>query len=79
MCPAPAGWRGSPSLYLSHKIAYHLVQVGLGGRLHGATIFVVYAAAALALGSVLHLAVERPFLRLRERRVVPVVQQPATG
>ncbi|MCP1375849.1 acyltransferase family protein [Dyella lutea] len=68
----------SYSLYLSHKIAYHLVQVTLGERLHGVAIFVVYAAAALALGSVLHLAVERPFLRLRERRAVPVMQ-PATG
>jgi len=65
-----AGWLAgiSYSLYLSHKIAYHLVQVALGERLHGVAIFAVYAAAALALGSALHLAVERPFLRLRERQ-----------
>ncbi|HEU4670044.1 MAG TPA: acyltransferase [Dyella sp.] len=75
-----AGWLAgiSYSLYLSHKIAYHLVQVVLDGRLHGVVLFAVYAAAALALGSVLHLAVERPFLRLRERRTVPAVQ-PAAG
>jgi peptidoglycan/LPS O-acetylase OafA/YrhL len=60
--------RISYSLYLSHKIAFHLVQVTLGGRLHGVAIFVVYALAAFALGSLLHVAVERPFLRLRERR-----------
>ncbi|AND67912.1 DNA-dirted RNA polymerase [Dyella thiooxydans] len=64
-----AGWLAgiSYSLYLSHKIAYHLVQVALGEHLHGVAIFVVYAAAALAMGSVLHMAVERPFLRLRDR------------
>lgn len=56
-------------LYLSHKIAFHLVQVALGDRLHGVAIFVVYALAALALGSALHVGVERPFLRLRDRRV----------
>lgn len=60
----------SYSLYLSHKIAYHLVQVTLGDRLHGVAVFAVYAAAALALGSALHLGVERPFLRLRDRRAV---------
>ncbi len=57
-------------LYLSHKIAFHLVQVALGDRLHGVAIFAVYALAALALGSALHVAVERPFLRLRERRAM---------
>lgn len=66
-----AGWIAgiSYSLYLSHKIAFHLVQVALGDRLHGLAIFVVYALAALALGSALHVGVERPFLRLRDRRV----------
>lgn len=57
----------SYSLYLSHKIAFHLVQVTLGDHLHGLAIFVAYALAALALGSALHLLVERPFLRLRDR------------
>ncbi|MFK2904424.1 acyltransferase [Dyella ginsengisoli] len=60
----------SYSLYLSHKIAFHLVQVALGDRLHGVAIFAVYALAALALGSALHMWVERPFLRLRERRAM---------
>ena len=70
-CRVPgAAWLAtiSYSLYLSHKIAYHLVQVTLGTRLHGIVLFAAYAAAALALGSALHLAVERPFLRLRDRR-----------
>ena len=62
--------RISYSLYLSHKIAFHLVQVTLGERLHGVAIFVVYALAALALGSLLHVLVERPFLRLREHRAM---------
>lgn len=68
-----AGWIAgiSYSLYLSHKIAYHLVQVALGERLHGVAIFLVYAAAALLLGSALHLGVERPFLRLRDLRGKP--------
>jgi len=73
-----AGWIAgiSYSLYLSHKIAFHLVQVMLGDRLHGLAIFVAYALAALALGSALHVGVERPFLRLRDRyamrRALPV-------
>lgn len=68
-----AGWIAaiSYSLYLSHKIAFHLVQVTLGVRLqgHGALAFIIYALAALLLGAILHYLVERPFLRLREPRM----------
>jgi peptidoglycan/LPS O-acetylase OafA/YrhL len=60
----------SYSLYLSHKIAFHLVQVSLGVDLqgHAALAFAIYAAAVLLLGAALHYLVERPCLRLRERR-----------
>ncbi len=65
-----AGWLAaiSYSLYLSHKIAFHLIEVTLGVRLHGTPAFVTYALAALLLGAALHYFVEQPFLRLRERR-----------
>lgn len=36
-------------------------------QLHGAAAFGLYAAGVLALGSLLHYAVERPFLCWRER------------
>lgn len=59
----------SYSLYLSHKIAFHLVELALVPALpkHGALHFVVYAAATLMLGAALHFAVELPFLRWRDR------------
>ncbi|WP_426700968.1 acyltransferase family protein [Rhodanobacter sp. Col0626] len=67
-----AGWLAavSYSLYLSHKIAFHLVQVTFGAALqgHAALAFATYAAAVLLLGAALHYLVERPCLRLRERR-----------
>ncbi|HWU77365.1 MAG TPA: acyltransferase [Rhodanobacter sp.] len=68
------GWLAgiSYSLYLSHKIAMHLVQGYLAPALqgHGLLTFVVYACAILLLGAGLHYVVERPFLKLRERRRV---------
>lgn len=65
-----AGWVAgiSYSLYLSHKIALHAVQVMAGGHLHGLAIFPVYVAAIFLLGAALHYLVEQPFLRLRDRR-----------
>lgn len=66
-----AGWLAavSYSLYLSHKIAFHLVQVTFGAALQGqrSLAFATYALAVLLLGAALHYLVERPFLRLRER------------
>lgn len=67
-----AGWlaRASYSLYLSHKGVFTLVQDTLDGHLadHRFLRFAIYATAALAGGAVLHYAVERPFLRWRDRR-----------
>ena len=67
-----AGWVAaiSYSLYLSHKIAFHLVQETFATPLrgHGALLFALYALAVLLLGTGLHYLVERPFLQLRERR-----------
>lgn len=79
-----AGWLAgiSYSLYLSHKIAFHLVQTALPTSLHGHRLltFDAYALAALLLGATLHYLVERPCLKLRERRLrltEPVVDLPA--
>lgn len=61
----------SYSLYLVHKPIFHLVQTHAGAWLDGGGVpaFVVYAMATLAGGALLHYAIERPFLRLRDRRV----------
>jgi len=71
--PLPgAGWIAaiSYSLYLSHKLVFAAVDRTLGEALagQGFAMFAVYAVATLAGGAALHYAVERPFLRLRERR-----------
>ncbi|MDE2308567.1 MAG: acyltransferase [Xanthomonadaceae bacterium] len=60
----------SYSLYLSHKLAFHFVEAKLGASSqgHGLPVFAAYALAVLLLGAALHYLVERPFLRLRERR-----------
>ena len=57
------------SLYLTNKMAYHLVQTHLGAFLPEANLLRlgVYLAAALAAGALLYAAVERPALRLRQR------------
>ena len=65
------GWlaRISYSLYLSHKLALHAVAIGAVQplQLHGVAAFGMYAAGVLVVGAALHYAVERPFLRWRER------------
>lgn len=60
----------SYSLYLSHKVALHLVHVWLAPSLQGSRVplFATYTLAVLLLGALLHYAVERPFLRWRDRR-----------
>lgn len=67
-----AGWIAaiSYSLYLSHKMAFHVVETLFGTQLQGRGVFafVCYALAAVLAGAMLHYAIERPFLRLRERR-----------
>jgi peptidoglycan/LPS O-acetylase OafA/YrhL len=71
-CVPGAEWIAaiSYSLYLSHKLAFHAVQANLGATLQGHRLltFAVYALAVPLLGATLYYLVERPFLRLRERR-----------
>jgi peptidoglycan/LPS O-acetylase OafA/YrhL len=66
-----AGWLAliSYSLYLTHKAAMHLTESWFGAQLEaqGLLAFVVYGAAVLLMGALLHYTVEGPFLRLRER------------
>ena len=60
---------GAYSLYLSHKSAYHLVILWSQTwppPLRGWALFVALAAA-LVVGAALYWAVERPFLKLRDR------------
>jgi peptidoglycan/LPS O-acetylase OafA/YrhL len=65
-----ASWLASISfsLYLVHKATYHIVQAHWGDQLanRGVFAFVTYATVSLAAGAVLHYAVERPFLRIRD-------------
>ena len=66
-----AGWLAmvSYSLYLTHKAVYKLIENTFGAVLqdHALLAFATYAAASLLVAAVLHYAVERPFLRLREK------------
>lgn len=67
-----AGWVAgmSYSVYLSHKLALHAVASLLATHpvAHGWQAFGLYAVAILAVGALLHYAVEHPFLRLRSRQ-----------
>ena len=71
----------SYSLYLSHKIAFHLVWKTGGGALEGKGLlaFACYALVTVVVGAALHYAVERPFLRLRDRRVAPLATDVRTS
>jgi peptidoglycan/LPS O-acetylase OafA/YrhL len=66
----------SYSLYLSHKIAFHVVSVRWSEALDGKGLlaFLAYALVTLAIGAALHYGVERPFLRLRDRRAASPAQ-----
>ncbi len=70
-----AGWLAaiSFSLYLVHKAVYHLVHEAWGTPLAGTGLwaFGVYAGAAVLAGALLHGAVEKPFLGLRDRWMRP--------
>jgi peptidoglycan/LPS O-acetylase OafA/YrhL len=70
-----AGWVAaiSYSLYLSHKIAMHLVHVTIAPTLaaHRWLLFATYALAVLVCGAALHYLVERPCLRWRDRPLSP--------
>ncbi|KQV92249.1 acyltransferase [Pelomonas sp. Root1237] len=65
------GWLAaiSYSLYLSHKIAMHVVHVWIAPALplQGPALFPVYAVVILAVGAALHYLVEKPGLQLRDR------------
>jgi peptidoglycan/LPS O-acetylase OafA/YrhL len=58
----------SYSLYLSHKMVYGQLHARFAGWVdgHGIATVLVYAASVLAVGALLHYAVERPFLTWRE-------------
>ena len=60
---------GAYSLYLTQKIAYHAVGAWLAPELglNGYAALVLAFGAAIAAGAALYWAVERPFLRLRDR------------
>jgi len=59
----------SYSVYLIHKAIFKQVQahLPLWFASHPYLTFLAYATAALMAGAVLHYAVEKPFLRLRDR------------
>ncbi len=59
----------SYSLYLSHKIALHLVDRWWGEvlREHDVLAFATFTAAVMAFGAVLYFSVERPALAWRRR------------
>jgi peptidoglycan/LPS O-acetylase OafA/YrhL len=64
------------SLYLVHKPVYWAVYDRLGPEvLHGWTGLALYLLPVFAAAIVLHLLVERPFLRLRDR----VMARPVTA
>ncbi len=58
------------SLYLTHKAVFHWIAGHFAPAVHdgGLLAFCVYVGAALAVGGVLYLAVERPSMRLRSAR-----------
>jgi peptidoglycan/LPS O-acetylase OafA/YrhL len=69
------------SLYLSQKIAYHLVVAGIVSSF-GATGYarlLLAIVTALVVGAVLYWLVERPFLKLRDRLDSRSLVDPAAG
>ncbi|CAE6850169.1 acyltransferase family protein [Xanthomonas arboricola] len=63
----------SYSLYLTHKSVFHLTQGWFGPALEGRGVlaFAVYGLVAVLGGALLHYAVERPFLQLRDKMLRP--------
>jgi peptidoglycan/LPS O-acetylase OafA/YrhL len=58
----------SYSIYLTHKLASHAIELLFGKQvMSGIGGFVIYFATSIAVGAVLWLLVERPFLQLRDR------------
>lgn len=84
-----AAWfaAASYSLYLSHKMVYRELHTQFAPWVdgHGVWTALIYIVAILAVGAILHYAVERPFLKLREpvrrmwaRRQLPYVADTAS-
>jgi len=71
----------SYSLYLTHKLALHVMKTWGGEVLaaNDALAVVAYAASVLAFGALLHFAVERPFLALRSAPPRGLGPAPASG
>jgi peptidoglycan/LPS O-acetylase OafA/YrhL len=62
----------SYSIYLSHKLTSHANELLFGKEaMSGVGGFVLYYIGGIAVGAVLWLAVERPFLLLRDRVLQP--------
>jgi peptidoglycan/LPS O-acetylase OafA/YrhL len=65
-------------VYLSHKLVIHAVHEALAtygmGAYHPVTVL-TSAVCVLSAAALLHLGVERPFLRLRERWARPLAQR----
>lgn len=58
----------SYSLYLSHKLTFHGVQMVLPETaLSGWSGLIIYYAASIAVAAILHRLIEAPFLKLRKR------------
>jgi peptidoglycan/LPS O-acetylase OafA/YrhL len=57
----------SYSIYLTHKLVTHGFELLVGQKLAGIGGFAIYFAISIAGGALLWLAVERPFLLLRDR------------
>lgn len=66
----------SYSMYLTHKPMYALVARALPSGAGAFTHFTACAAAVLAVAAAMHYGVERPFLLLRDRRRVYLLQKP---
>ena len=60
----------SYSIYLIHKIVIHLVQgaaAAHGAAANSATVLALCVVCTVGCAYVVHVAVERPFMRLRDR------------
>jgi len=69
------------SFYLTHKAVMHLDRLFISNwvALKGSVGLLIYAATCFAAAYALHVAVERPFLRMRERLLVPLAGFAALG
>ncbi len=64
----------SYSIYLTHKIIIHLLQraaISLDAAPNSIFMFVLCIFCVVSIAYVVHIAVERPFMRLRDRLCAP--------